>query len=257
MLSAAGAGTWGACVRGDKGFSGVYGEDRYLYSLPIREKGSVDRSTCYLPSLTISPGPTWEKENSLPWAILWPPRVQHVHMHPSPHTRAHAPTKHMNKNVILKGWCVCGARTMAIFTEDLRVFRGRRPGGNVLFLWVHTKVCGKEARTSCTAGSSSLPSLLISGEPKAPVVIRFEGPILVESQILGLLICQLCQVGIKGGQVEACHVLIWKDHRSHGISIHVSCLLCSSSEALKSWKTSSSSWRWMTNTWLLLIGPQI
>lgn len=42
---------------------------------------------------------------------------------------------------------------------------------------------------------------LFPGGPKAPVVIRLEGSILVESQILGLFICQLCQVGIKGRQM--------------------------------------------------------
>ena len=45
------------------------------------------------------------------------------------------------------------------------------------------------------------PGFPISREFKVPVVIGLEGPILVEPQILGLFICQLSQVGIKGGQV--------------------------------------------------------
>lgn len=61
---------------------------------------------------------------------------------------------------------------------------------------------------------------LLSGEPKAPVVIRLEWPILVESQILGLFIGQLCQVGIKGGQVQAGHILIWNRAQKPGISIY-------------------------------------
>lgn len=59
-----------------------------------------------------------------------------------------------------------------------------------------------DAKTKFSAGSSSLPRLCcFSGESKVPVVIGLEGPILVESQIFGLLICQLGQVSIKGGQV--------------------------------------------------------
>lgn len=43
-------------------------------------------------------------------------------------------------------------------------------------------------------GSCGLVTVLC---PLVSVIIRFEWPIFVESQILCLVICQFCQVGIK------------------------------------------------------------
>lgn len=43
-----------------------------------------------------------------------------------------------------------------------------------------------------------------------PVVIRFEGAVLVEAHVLGLLVRQLSQVGVKVWQVQTGHILIWK-----------------------------------------------
>lgn len=80
-------------------------------------------------------------------------------------------------------------------------FGGGTEGGVGLFFWVHVNVV-KVVKTNFSAESSLLPRFpCFLGGPKAPVVIRLERPILVESQILGLFICQLRQVGIKGGQV--------------------------------------------------------
>lgn len=42
-----------------------------------------------------------------------------------------------------------------------------------------------------------------------PVIVGFEGAVLVEAHVLGLLVSQLCQVGVKDGQVQTGHVLIW------------------------------------------------
>ena len=47
------------------------------------------------------------------------------------------------------------------------------------------------------------------GAAGSPVVVWFEGPVLVQAQVLGLLIAQLREVGIEGGEVKAGHVLIW------------------------------------------------
>lgn len=75
-------------------------------------------------------------------------------------------------------------------------FAGGSEGGGFIFL-----IPGKYGNDAKTNSVFTTQASLFSREPKAPVVIRLEGPILVESQILGLLICQLCQVGIKGWQV--------------------------------------------------------
>lgn len=42
-----------------------------------------------------------------------------------------------------------------------------------------------------------------------PVVIGFERPVFVESQVLGLIVRQLRQVGVERGQVQAGNVLVW------------------------------------------------
>lgn len=44
---------------------------------------------------------------------------------------------------------------------------------------------------------------------RAPVVVGFEGSVLVEPQVLGLLVRQLRQVRVERGQVQAGHVLVW------------------------------------------------
>lgn len=41
-----------------------------------------------------------------------------------------------------------------------------------------------------------------------PVIVGFERAVLVEAHVLGLLVSQLCQVGVKDGQVQTGHVLI-------------------------------------------------
>lgn len=48
----------------------------------------------------------------------------------------------------------------------------------------------------------------VQGRKSLPVVIGFEGAVLVEAHVLGLLVRQLCQVSVKDGQVQAGHVLI-------------------------------------------------
>lgn len=45
-----------------------------------------------------------------------------------------------------------------------------------------------------------------------PVIIRFEGAVLVEAHVLGLLVRELCQVSIKVWQVQTGHILIWRKH---------------------------------------------
>lgn len=42
-----------------------------------------------------------------------------------------------------------------------------------------------------------------------PVIVGFERAVLVEAHVLGLLVSQLCQVGVKDGQVQTGHILIW------------------------------------------------
>lgn len=42
----------------------------------------------------------------------------------------------------------------------------------------------------------------------APVVVGFEGPVLVQAQVLRLLVRQLGQVGLKCGQMQAGHIFI-------------------------------------------------
>lgn len=79
-------------------------------------------------------------------------------------------------------------------------FRGGTEGEWFIFLSSCKYGNGCKDHVQCRKFFTNHASLF-SGEPNTPVVIRLEGSILVESQILGLLICQLCQVGIKGGQV--------------------------------------------------------
>lgn len=47
------------------------------------------------------------------------------------------------------------------------------------------------------------------GSASIPVVVWLEGPILVQAQILGLLVTQLCEVCVERGEVEAGHILVW------------------------------------------------
>ena len=61
-------------------------------------------------------------------------------------------------------------------------------------------------------GSSraDVPTLIGCGcEAVSPVVVWFEGAVLVQAQVLRLLVTQLRQMGVKGGEVKAGHVLIW------------------------------------------------
>lgn len=41
-----------------------------------------------------------------------------------------------------------------------------------------------------------------------PIVVGFEGSHLVKTQVFGLLVGQLGEVGVEGRQVEAGHVLV-------------------------------------------------
>lgn len=41
-----------------------------------------------------------------------------------------------------------------------------------------------------------------------PVVVGFEGPVLVQAQVLGLLVRQLRQVSLKRGQMQTGHIFI-------------------------------------------------
>lgn len=43
-----------------------------------------------------------------------------------------------------------------------------------------------------------------------PVVVWFERPIFIKSQVFRLLICKLREVGVKRREVKARHILIWK-----------------------------------------------
>lgn len=60
---------------------------------------------------------------------------------------------------------------------------------------------GEQTRQSHIAGG-------VWGRKSLPVVIGFEGAVLVETHVLGLLVRQLCQVSVKDGQVQTGHVLI-------------------------------------------------
>ena len=44
----------------------------------------------------------------------------------------------------------------------------------------------------------------------SPVIIRFEGAGLIQTQVFGLLITQLCQVGIETRQMQTGHIFVWK-----------------------------------------------
>lgn len=49
---------------------------------------------------------------------------------------------------------------------------------------------------------------LFSWRRAAPVVVGFEGPVLIQAQVLRLLVCQLGQVGLKRGQMQAGDIFI-------------------------------------------------
>lgn len=59
-----------------------------------------------------------------------------------------------------------------------------------------------------TASSFVPLSLCISGS--LPIVVWLKGPVLVQAQIFGLLVTQLCEVCVKRREMEAGHVLIWR-----------------------------------------------
>lgn len=43
-----------------------------------------------------------------------------------------------------------------------------------------------------------------------PVVVWLKGPVLIQAQILGLLVGQLCKMCIKCGEMKAGHILVWR-----------------------------------------------
>lgn len=56
----------------------------------------------------------------------------------------------------------------------------------------------------------------------SPVVVGFERPVFVESQVFGLIVRQLCEVSVERGQVQTGHVLVWEwreGKRAQGLRI--------------------------------------
>lgn len=51
-------------------------------------------------------------------------------------------------------------------------------------------------------------SAVLSPTGAIPVVVGFEGPVLVQPQVLGLFVRELCQVRVECREVEARHILI-------------------------------------------------
>lgn len=57
-------------------------------------------------------------------------------------------------------------------------------------------------------GPNPVPAGSLRPARAAPVVVGFEGPVLVQPQVLGLLVRELCQVCVEGREVEARHVFV-------------------------------------------------